>query len=280
MTRPNPGPRSRPSRPASTRGRRRAPRPRPSTSGPDGTLSPERPGTAGLGGGASRFRFEADLADTTTFTDGPGKDLFHADPGYDWKQEPKGAAAVFVSEPLEEDQVLAGSASADLWIRTNAGDADIGVTLSEVRPDGKETYIQSGLIRSSMRKLAPGSTELLPQHTGLEADAEAMPRNTWEQVRIEVLPFAQIVRAGSRIRLSVHTPGGDKPRWSYIVKDQPDGTTIDVGHSAAHPSKIVLPLTSGVVSGYPAELPPCPGLRGQPCRTYEEYRNTSAPSPG
>jgi predicted acyl esterase len=227
---------------------------------------------------ATRFRYDPHLADVTTFTDGPGKDLFHADPGYDWKQEPKGDAAVFVSEPLTADQVLVGTASADLWIRTDAHDADLGVTLSEVRPDGKETYIQTGLLRASERKVAAGSTDLMPLHTNLESDAEPMPVNGWTEVRIMVMPFGQIVRKGSRIRLSVHTAGGDKPRWSYIVTPEPKGTTIDVGHSAEHPSKVVLPLTSGVLTDYPAQLPPCPGLRGQPCRTFVPYRNTPAPS--
>jgi uncharacterized protein len=240
----------------------------------DGTMGPDRP--TGLDDSASRFRFDKHLADLTTFTDGEGKDLFHADPGYDWKQEPKGDAAVFVSEPLGRDVVLAGSASADLWIRSTSDDADLGVTVSEVRPDGKETYIQSGFLRASMRKLAPGSTELLPRHSGLESDSAPLPPGAWQQARVEVLPFAHILRAGSRLRISVHTAGGDKPRWSWIVKDQPDGTTIDVGHSAVHPSRLVLPVTSGLLSSYPSGLPPCPGLRGQPCRTYEAYRNTPA----
>jgi len=241
---------------------------------PDGTMGAERPSTGA--DSASRFRFDKQLADTTTFTDGKGRDLFHADPGFDWKQEPKGDAAVFVTDPLPQDLVLAGSASADLWIRTGADDADLGVTVSEVRPDGKETYIQSGFLRASMRKVAPGSTRLLPLHTGLEADASPLPQDQWEQVRVEILPFAQIVRAGSRLRISVHTAGGDKPRWSFIVKDYPKGTTIDVGHSAEHPSRIVLPVTSGLLTDYPKELPPCPGLRGQPCRTFKDYRNTPA----
>ena len=246
--------------------------------GAGGTMGTDRPAAADGAGSASRFEYDPALADVTTFTDGPGKDLFHADPGYDWKQEPKGEAAVFVSDPLAQDQVLAGTASADLWIRTNAHDADLGVTLSEVRPDGKETYIQTGLLRASERKVADGSTDLMPLHTNLESDAAAMPPNDWTEVRIMVLPFAQIVRKGSRLRLSVHTAGGDKPRWSYIVKQEPDDTTIDVGHSAEHPSKLVLPLTSGVLSDYPAQLPPCPGLRGQPCRSYEPYRNTPVPT--
>ena len=242
--------------------------------GPDGTLTADEPGDEG---GASRFAVDPELAERTTFDSEKGN-IFHALPPYDWQQEPDGSAAVFVSDPFETDQVFAGSASADLWVRTDAHGADLGVTLSEVRPDGKETFIQSGVLRAANRKVADGSTELLPLHSQLESDALPVDPGEWFEARVEVFPFAQIVRAGSRIRLSVHTPGGDRPRWTYIIDDQPDGTTIDVGHSAEHPSKLVMPLSPELLSSgeYPATLPPCPSLRGQPCRDAVPYTNQSA----
>jgi len=257
-------------------------RPEPFWLGPNGTLSVDKPAKASdatqaeADTGASRFAVDADLAKRTTFDESTGS-IFHALPKYDWQQEPKGSAAVFVSEPFAEDQVFAGSASADLWIRTNSTSADIGVTLSEVRPDGKETFIQAGVLRAANRKVAKGSTALLPLHTGYESDAEPLTRNEWTEARVEVFPFAQIVRAGSRIRLSVHTPGGDRPRWSYIIDQQPNGTTIDVGHSAAHPSRLVMPLSPDLLASgsYPATLPACPSLRGQPCRAFVPYANES-----
>ena len=109
-----------------------------------------------------------------------------------------------------------------------------------------------------------------------QTDDEPLEANTWTEARVEVFPFAHIVRAGSRIRLSVHTPGGDRPRWSYVIDEQPDGATIDVGHSAEHPSRLVMPLSPELLADtpYPATLPPCPGLRGQPCRTFVPYANT------
>ncbi|UDY36777.1 CocE/NonD family hydrolase [Dermatobacter hominis] len=249
--------------------------------GPDGTLTSDPPEDEEDGDGASRFAVDPELAERTTFSGSTG-DIFHALPEYDWQQEPDGSAAVFVSEPFGEDQVFAGSASADLWIRTNATGADVGVTLSEVRPDGKETFIQSGVLRAANRKVAEGSTDLLPLHSQLESDAEPLERNEWAEARVEVFPFAHIVRAGSRIRLSVHTPGGDRPRWSYIIDQQPDDTRIDVGHSAEHPSKLVLPLSPDLLRGtpYPAALPPCPGLRGQPCRDFVAYENEEVDDQG
>ena len=37
------------------------------------------------------------------------------------------------------------------------------------------------------------------------------------------------------------------------------------------PSRIVLPIVPGV--SVPTGLPPCPGLRGEPCRPYQMFTN-------
>lgn len=240
--------------------------------GPDGELAPSPPADDG---GASTFEVDPELATTSSFADTEGNDPFLADAEYDWQQEPDGSATVFVSEPLEEDLVLIGSASADLWIRSSHSEADLGVTLSEVRPDGQETYIQSGVLRASHRALAEGSTELLPLHSGLAEDQQPLPEDEFVEARVEVFPFGHVLREGSRIRISVHTPGGDKVRWKYILADHPEGATVDVGHSSEHPSRLVLPRVDGV-TGYPEERPACGALRAQPCRTFEEYENEPA----
>ncbi len=243
--------------------------------GPDGTLRTEAPGQD-ASPAASRFEVDPSLATLSTFADVEGNNPFFADAAYDWQQEPEGAATVFVSEPLTEDQPLIGSASVDLWIRSSYQEADLGVTLSEVRPDGSESYIQSGVLRGTHRRLLPTSTPLLPLMSGLAEDAEPLPSDEFVEARVEIFPFAHVVREGSRIRLSVHTPGGDKVTWTYILADVPDGSVVDVGHSGRYPSKLVLPLVSSV-TGYPDQVPAnCNALRAQPCREFEEYPNRPA----
>ncbi len=243
--------------------------------GPDGTLSPEKP-SDGSAPDASRFEVDDELASQSSFADTDDNDPFRADAEYDWKQEPDGAATVFVSEPMDADQVFIGSGSADLWIRSSFQEADLGVTLSEVRPDGDETYIQSGTLRGSQRKVSSSATELLPLRNNLAEDDAPLPTDEFVEARVEIFPFAQVIRKGSRIRLSVHTPGGDKVRWKYILADHPDGAYVDVGHSADHPSRLVLPSVGGI-TGYPSAVPEnCRSLRSQPCRSFEEYANTAA----
>ena len=170
---------------------------------------------------------------------------------------------------------MSGTGNADLWIAASATDVDLSATLSEVRPDGKETYVQSGWLRSSFRKLAPGSTELDPEHTGYRTDAEQLPSGKFVEAQLEIFPFAHVFRAGSRIRISVHTPGGDRPRWSWILPTYSTPPTIDVGHDAAHPSRLILPVVTDAPA--PATLPACPSLRGQPCRSFQPYTNQPTP---
>jgi len=188
-----------------------------------------------------------------------------------WNPWKPGRQVVFVGEPLAGDVVVVGPASADLWIQSTASDADLEVMLSEVRPDGKERYVSSGWLRASQRALSPDSTDLKPVQTHREADVQPLVPGEWTAVRIEIYPFAHVFRAGSRLRLEIATPGGNKGRWKFDVLQQGAGVYDAVSHSAAHASSLLLPAIPGVE--VPTPLPPCPSLRSQPCRAYVPHAN-------
>jgi uncharacterized protein len=69
-----------------------------------------------------------------------------------WTQ-PNQDNVTFTTEPLEEDTIIAGSGSIDLWIEAESTDVDLEVLLSEIRPDGQEQLVQSGWLRASHRAL-------------------------------------------------------------------------------------------------------------------------------
>src|SRR5207253_6697626 len=97
-------------------------------------------------------------------------------PELDWTPVPSGKALGYVTPPLAADTVLAGTGSVDLWLRATKPDVDLEVTISEVRPDGRETYVQSGWLRASQRALDErASTPLRPVQTHARADAEPLP---------------------------------------------------------------------------------------------------------
>ncbi|MEZ4381203.1 MAG: CocE/NonD family hydrolase [Nannocystaceae bacterium] len=220
-------------------------------------------------GGASEFLFNPATAKVTSL---PKGDVNASLPPWEWQHEAAGEAAVFVSDALAEDVVMIGPGSVDLWIRSTAEDADLEVNLTEVRPDGQEIYVQSGWLRASHRGLSDESTPLRPIHTHLEEDAAPLVPGAWTAVRVELFPFAHAFRAGSRIRLSVDNPGGSRPEWTFIVSDLPEGTTHAVGHNEANPSSVLLPVVPGLSAA--TQLPPCPSLRGQPCRAFVDYDNS------
>ncbi len=201
-----------------------------------------------------------------------GGDVGDKQPKWDWQQSQPGKAAVFESAPFATDMGFVGTGSADLWVKSTANDADLQITISELRPDGNETYVQSGWLRASMRKLGPDSTALWPSPTYLEADDAPLVPGQWTSARVPLAGFGHVFRKGSRIRLTVDTPGGTRAAWRFELKTFPGPVTHTIGHSAEHPSSLALPLIPGLTA--PTPLPACPSLRGQPCRTAMPYQNT------
>ena len=239
--------------------------------GPRGTLSTAPPAAAGSGPEpADRY---SDDASAFPRTDGKVSNGYL--PTYDWKPVPAGKALAYVSAPLAHDTVLAGTGSVDLWLKSTAPDVDLQVVLTEVRPDGRETYVQSGWLRASQRKLdTRTSTPLLPVQTHTRRDAAPLPRGRASLVEVPLYPFAHAFRAGSRIRIVVQPPGGNSPAWAFGTLHHASPPVDVVDRSSAHPSKVVLPVATGVA--VPTPLPPCGALRGQPCRTYVPLVNRSA----
>jgi hypothetical protein len=193
-------------------------------------------------------------------------------PNYDWRPLVDGTALAYMTDPLDRDVTVVGPGSVDLWLRSTAADSDLQVTLTEVRPDGLETYVQGGWLRASHRRLDPRtSTKLEPQPTHLERDAAALPAGRFVPVRVGVFASAHVFRAGSRIRISIAAPGGDRTRWAFETPAT-DGTVLnEIAHTPGRASRLILPVVPGVV--VPPALPPCPGLRAQPCRTYVPASN-------
>jgi uncharacterized protein len=228
---------------------------------PGGVLAPTAPAVMNS---ASSFTYDA-VAGTIGVL-APRGNVWDRIPDYAWAQPATGGAVVLESAPIAADMMMMGTASFDLWLNSPVDDADLEVTLSEVRSDGKEMYVQSGWLRASHRKPGPGATRLWPAQTLQENAWSPLPINQWTEVRVGTAGFAHAMRAGSRIRVSIDTPGGVRADWRFANKKFMEGVKYGVGHDVAHPSKIVLPRLSGIA--VPTAAPPCPSLRGQPCRAY------------
>jgi uncharacterized protein len=225
--------------------------------------------------GADRFVWDPSARPPTDFTgdtsSGPGG-LWTATPAYQWTQSPPGRALSYVSKALRSDTAVLGAGAVHLWVRSSARNVDLQATVSEVRPDGKETFVQSGWLRTDARKLdVDESTLLAPVPSYRERHAKSLPKGRWVKVTIPLYYEGHVYREGSRVRVTIAAPGGDQPIWEFAEAD-PGGTPwVAVAHSRRMPSRLVLPVVPGLEA--PTELPPCPALRGQPCRDYVPFAN-------
>jgi predicted acyl esterase len=224
------------------------------------------------------FRWNAHARPLTDFTGdtaaGSGG-LWTATPPYRWTQSPAGSALSYLTAPLSAATTVTGAGFVQAWIRSSRPNADLQATISEVRPDGKETFVQGGWLRGNARKLdARKSTRLEPVLSLRRADVRPLPRKRYVSVTIPLYYEGHVYRAGSRIRVTLSAPNGDQPIWSF-GETRPQGSArVWLAHSKRRPSKLTLPVTPGV--NVPTGLPPCPGLRGEPCRDYQAFVNRTA----
>jgi hypothetical protein len=202
--------------------------------------------------------------------------LWTATPDYHWEHHPAGTAVSYVTSPLRSDSTVVGAGAVHAWIRSSKPNVDLQATISEVRPDGKETFVQNGWLRGNMRKLDRSESTLLEPVLSLRAaDVRPLPRDRFVKVTIPLYYEGHVYRSGSRIRVTIEAPNGSQPIWSFS-EAQPEGSaTIQVAHSRRYPSRLILPVVEGSSAG--TSLPPCPGLRAQPCRDYRPYVNRIAP---
>jgi uncharacterized protein len=247
--------------------------------GPEGTLG-EQPATAH---GVDSYTSDAGATPLTDYSGNTETGGLWGDASqweWNWAQPTAGSAVSYLSAPLSSDTTAVGGGAVNLWVESSTPDVDLQATISEVRPDGNETFVQNGWIRASERKLATTSsnmfdeepTPLQPIPTFLASDVQPMPAGEFVPVMIPLYFEGHVYRAGSRIRVTISAPNGTQPVWSF-GQTQPEGGTANVSieFGPGMPASVTLPIVPGVNA--PAGLPPCPSLRNEPCRTYQALAN-------
>jgi len=247
------------------------------TLGPGGSLDTSRPATTST----ASFRPDPSVRPAD---DLPTGNAWAAQPPYDWTPVPTANGLGFETPVFTTDTTIVGPASLDLMLKSTAKVTDLQVTVTEVRPNGncvtgsgctmpvaEEEYVTSGFLRSSNRTLTPASTALDPIPTYLGSDKKNLPAGRFTLVRIPVDPIAHTFRAGTRLRIVISAPGGDRPSWTFETPATHGSVieTVALGGSAG--SSFVVNEVSGVTPT--ATMPGCGALRGEPCRAYTPLAN-------
>jgi predicted acyl esterase len=197
-----------------------------------------------------------------------------AQPPYDWTTVPAANGIAFETPPFTAATTVVGTASLNLLLKSTAPVTDLQVTVTEVRPgETQEEYVTSGFLRSSDRTLSAASTSLDPVPTYLTTDRRRLPEGRFTLVRIPVDPIAHTFRAGTRLRIVISAPGGDRPSWTFDTPATHGAVVDTVGLGAPGGSSLVVNEVGGIVptSGIPA----CGALRGEPCRADTPLGNQS-----
>jgi predicted acyl esterase len=241
---------------------------------PGGALADRPPRRAG----ANAFTWNAHARPLTDFNgpqDGSSGGIWTATPPYNWVHPPTGSAVSYLTSPLRTNTTVIGAGAVHLWVRSSTPNVDLQATVSEVRRDGKETFVQNGWVRANERRLDRRKSTPLEPVLGLrKSDVSPLPRNRFVEVTIPLYYEGHVYRTGSRIRVTITAPNGDQPIWSFGETNPKRTAIVAVAFSRKMPSSLLLPVVAGV--GVPTGLPPCPGLRGEPCRAYRPYTNRRA----
>jgi uncharacterized protein len=240
--------------------------------GPGGKLAAAPPRRAG----SNRFKWNARARPLSDFSGNTGKGtngLWTATPPYKWSPIPAGSAVSWLSGPLAANTTVFGAGAVGAWVRSSRRNVDLQATITEVRPDGKETFVQSGWLRANERKLDARKSTLLEPMLSLRArDVRPLSRKRFAKVTIPLYYQGHAYRAGSRIRVTISAPNGDQPTWSFSrTSPAKRGARVAIAFSKRRPSRLILPVVPGL--SIPTGLPPCPGLRGEPCRDYQPFAN-------
>ncbi len=242
----------------------------------------------GPGGSLSTAVAPETVSETFTFDVAQSQELTKtADEGDDpnefdnlaWAPLDEGNALVYDTAPLDADMLVAGSGHVILWVRAQLDDIDLQVTISEVRPDGQEMYVQSGWLRASHRRTVTGDWDTDAFHTHLRRDADPLVADEFNRVDVEIFPFAHVFRAGSEIRLTVDSPGGTRNLWAFDVVADADGADVSVGLGGTTVSMLSLPVVLDGATNVEPSLPICGSQRSQPCRPAVDWVNRSGEQP-
>lgn len=224
---------------------------------PGGTLGGEAPAAGGPADAAGPTAYAYPHSSPTV-----NAGAFGGQDRWESKAPPAPGGVAFTTPPLTSDLVFFGPASADLWISSTATDTDLQVTVTEVRPDGQEQYVQRGWLRASQRAVDERlSSELLPIHPQSEASISPLTPETPVLARVEIQKFSHAFRAGSSIRIWIDTPSTTGQEGFRAILTP---ATNRIWHDAAHPSRLVLGQLAGESARRP--LSPCDSLIAQPCR--------------
>ncbi|WP_262403541.1 CocE/NonD family hydrolase C-terminal non-catalytic domain-containing protein [Actinomadura sp. CNU-125] len=155
----------------------------------------------------------------------------------------------WATEPFAAATEMIGTGAAHLFVEIDTDDTNLILRLWDTAPDGKRRLITTGYLKASHRELDDRTTEGDPYHPHTRA-VPVEPGKVEEYV-VRLYPFANSFEPGHRleVELSCDEPMADAhnallpPEAMHLPSGR--ATAHKVYRDAAHPSRLVLPFTTG-----------------------------------
>src|SRR4051794_5640671 len=163
----------------------------------------------------------------------------------------------YTSAPYARNTAIVGPITTDLWLSSTDVDTDMFVQVVDVAPDGSRSYLQRGLLKSSMRAIDDDQSDFtasghLYRPWYADSSHQYVKPGSVNHYLVEVWPVGWVFRPGHRLSVEVHAPPALDSFNSYAAKGRAVALNT-VLHDRAHASRITLPVVSltGVTLGAP-----------------------------
>ena len=204
-------------------------------------LSPAHPGARA---GTLSARHPTAATSTSSYVSNPAKpvtDLFAERSGaHDYRQlSARADVLTFETAPLARDLEVVGAIGAEVYLATDAPDADLWVKVLDVGPDG-----------TAYNLMAPGSDVIRASYRDRTARQSFLRADSVYLLRVPGLLVGNAFKQGHRIR--VYVMSAFAPNYtrnlqtgaSETASSRTRSARITIYHDATHPSRIILPVLS------------------------------------
>ncbi len=165
--------------------------------------------------------------------------------------------AQFRTEPFDQPMVIAGPATATLFMQALPAEApvplavptdlELMVQVLDEDPDGHLSYLQRGVLRAAHRAIDTNRSQYTSAgriyrpfrpHAGPVPDL--ILANQVYEFLVEIFPVGHVFRPGHRLVVKIHSPALDDNDWIYIPKSAP--AVASLFHNSERPSSLMLPV--------------------------------------
>ncbi|GAA1964262.1 CocE/NonD family hydrolase [Microbacterium deminutum] len=173
--------------------------------------------------------------------------------------DPHTTGISYISEPVDEDAVVAGFGKVQLWVSSSSRDMDVYVSVRILDEDDEQvdftgfttmsftdriTPLMKGWLKVSHRALDPErTTDYSPKHTHRRADYSPLDAGELVPIEIELVPNTGYIRRGQRIRVDIQPYDGVAHGMHHgYDPSYHDGATNTVHTGPAHVGYVQLPI--------------------------------------